>query len=782
MGFTQEFYISGKVSDNKSKPIVYANVVALNVQDSTIVAGSLTDENGVFEISVQEANRYLLKTSFLGYETLYKTVEPNSKEQLSITLLEKLESLNEVQITVKRPTLKRESDRLIFNVERTSLTEGNIWDILKSTPGVLMMNDEILVKNSSNIIYLINDRRIYLSGDELQQLLSGRAADAVQSVEVITNPSAKYDADGDAIINIKMSKNLVAGYNGSIFNNFTHGYYPRNSIGTSHYFKSKKTSLFAGYSYNVSKLKRENTEEINFIEDNMTGGNWDTDIDRDTWSRNHNANLNFDYFINNKSTFSISGNASITPYWKRETNAFTQALDSTFSSLNNTEDNKLNIALNADYVYKSSKGSRLSFNAHHTNFEYDRFQDVITDYRDDGNSFLRSNSFETTSDQNIKIYSAQTDLLVPFKHNGSFEIGLKTSNIDSKSDINQILTNNNSETFDLNNSGIFNYDENNIAGYINLSKKWENWDLSLGLRGEYTEGKGILESSTDDMNSFDYLKWFPTFNLSHAFNEKHSLGIGYNRRIERPTYARLNPFKFFFNDNSFVEGNPNLQPTITQIATLTYTINETFTFEAYYRIIDDMMTELGLQDNLNNQIKYLAVNLKQNIDFGLDFSTYTKLTNKWNIYVVTSVFKDEAEFFDENNELDTQSRWSTYINCINYFSFLKDDSLTADLSFLYISPIIDGPALISERAQLDFGLKKSFGKGNWILSLRASDIFQTSDFTVKNQYGNQDNQYYALFDNRWIRLGLRYKFGNTRLQTNENIKEFEERDRLKTNL
>ena len=777
--FSQDLTLSGIVKDENNKPIAYANVVVLNETDSMTVSGSMTNDKGNFKISNINPKNYFVKVSFLGFKTHFETIALSEDIYLTITLSEENQNLEEVTLTVKKPTLKREMDRLIFNVESTSLTEGSIWDILKSTPGILMMNDEVLVKNSSNIIYLINEKRVYLSGDDLQQLLSGTAADAVQAVEVITNPSAKYDASGDAVINIKMSKNLVAGYNGSIYNNYTQGVYPRNSAGTSHFFKSKKTSFFAGYSYNISKLNRKNVEEVNFLDNNIVVGNWNTDIDRNTWSRNHNANMNFDYFINNKNTFSISGNASITPYWKRETKAFTQAVDSTFSSLNDTKDDKLNVGLNANYIYESEKGSRLSFNVHHTNYEYDRYQDVITDYKDTGNSLIRSNSFETTSDQNIKIYSAQTDLSIPVKDNGAFEIGFKASNIDSESDINQILTNNNSETIDLDNSGLFNYDEDNIAGYINLSKAWEKWDLSLGLRSEYTKAKGVLENELGSTNDFDYLKWFPTFNLTHKLGEKHSLGVGYNRRIERPTYSSLNPFKFYFNDNSFVEGNPNLMQTIFKLATLTYKINDTYTFEAYYRVVDDLMTELIIQDNQNNQIKYLATNLNQGIDFGLDFSTYTSLTKNWNIYLVTSVFKDRSEYLDENNNIADQTRWSFYGNWINYFSFLKDNSLTADLSLLYISPVILGPSEWSSRAQVDLGLKKSFGKGNWTLSVRASDIFLTSDYTLKNKYGGQDNQFYSRFDNRWVRLGLRYKFGNTRLQTNENIKELEERDRIK---
>ncbi len=491
--------------------------------------------------------------------------------------------------------------------------------------------------------------------------------------------------------------------------------------------------------------------------------------------------MNFDYFLNDKNTFSISGNGSITPYWKRSTNSFTQAIDSTFTSLNNTEDDKLNLALNADYVYESEKGSRLSFNIHHTNYDYDRFQDVNTDYRDQNNDFLRSNSFYTSSKQEIKIYSGQTDLKLPIKDNGNFELGFKASNIDSKSDISQFITNYIVEVLDINNSGIFNYNEKNIAGYISLNKEWNKWDLSLGLRTEYTEGTGDLESLNNEINDFDYLKWFPNGNLSRKFNENNSLGLSYNKRIERPTYSDLNPFQFYLNDNAFVAGNPNLLPSITETLTLTYNLKNAFTFEVYYRKSDNPFSELSFQNNESKQIKYIASNLKQNIDFGFDFSTYTPISTNWTTYAVTSVFKDEAQFFDieNNNSLETNEQWSFYANWINYFTFLNDKSLTADLSILYISPIIDGATEASARAQVDVGLKKSFNNGKWILSLKASDIFLTSDFTVSNNYNSQNNKNYAKFDNQWVRLGLRYKFGNTKLQTNESIKELEERDRLK---
>lgn len=784
--FSQNYSVSGHILNESNKAVSYANIILLKASDSTAISGTTSNDLGKFKISNLNQDNYLIEISFIGFKKISKAFSLESDMDLgNIVLEEEAQSLSEVEVLSKKPTLKRENNRLIFNVESTSLTEGSVWNILKSTPGILMINDEISVRNASNIIYLINDKRVYLSGEEIQQLLSGTNASSVQSVEVITNPPAKYDAEGGAVINIKMSKNLIAGYNGSIYGNYTQGIYPRASGGTNHFFKGKKTSLYLGYAYNTEKQNRINDERIVFIRRNQPAGSWETDVDRNTSLNSHTLNMNFDYDLNDKNTISLSGNALLTPFWQRDTKSFTEAIDSTFTAINKTEDDILNIGANADYIYQSNNGAKLSFNAHHTNYDYDRFQDVGTIYQDPSNQFIRSNNFNTTSLQEIKIYSGQADLSIPLKNDGVFEIGFKSAKIDSNSDIQQIITNNNTDVSDPENSGIFNYDETIHAAYISMSKEWENWSLTAGVRTEYTDGLGVLESGVEnEENDFDYFKTFPTASVTHRFNDNHSLGLSYSKRIERPTYSNLNPFKFFFNDNSFFSGNPRLQPAITQLLTLSYSINDTYTFEVYYRDEDNTFSELSFQDNELNQIFYRPSNLRNEVDYGFDFILYKSFTKHWTAYVVTSIFNDKAEFFAEQNDniLQTNERWSFYGNAINYFTFLKDQSLTANLSLLYISPVVEGSSEVSTRTQVDIGLKKSFSQGKWVLSVSANDIFLGSDFTVKNNYLDQNNQYYARLDNRWVRLGLRYNFGNTRLSTNESIKELEERDRLnKTN-
>lgn len=777
--FSQDFKVTGFVKDANTNAIEFANVLLVSQQDESIVQGTTTNATGFFSLDQVPEGAYILKISFMGYDTFTTHLQLNTSIDLNeIVLKESSETLNAINIVGKRPTFKKQPDRIIFNIEQTSLTEGSILDVLKNTPGILIMNDEISVKNSSNIIYLINNKRVYLTGDDLQQLLSGTSANDVQGVEVITNPPAKYDAEGAAVINIRMSKNLVTGYNGSLFGNFTQGIHPRYKAGMSHFYKTDKLNIFGNYAYTQDKINRYNSGTVNFIEQGSKVGAWKDHVDRNTKSKTHNTNINIDYNIDDTNTLSFSANGNITPYWKRQTQMETQAIDSSFTSINDTDDTTSNMAYNLDYVNKSKSGNSLSVNLHHTNYDYNRDQNITSQYFDVNNQFSRDNQFYSNANQNTNIYSGQIDYSMPLE-TVSLEMGAKTSYIDSRSDVLQVNQNN---EIDSDNSGVFTYQEYNYAAYFSASKSWDNWQMSAGLRGEYTDAEGDV-STTQTKNTFDYFKWFPTLNVSHDFNENHSLGLSYGKRIQRPTYSALNPFKYYFNDYTYLQGNPNLQPTISQLVTLSYTLKQTYTFEVYYRYEDQPTSELVFQENESNQITYLPVNLDKSVDFGFDFMTYKPITNIWSVYFINSIFHEKAYFnaVQSGNTIETNQTWAMYSNFMNFFSLLEDQSLNIDVSILYMTPMINGSANVSSRAQIDLGVKKAFNNGKWVASLKASDIFRTTDFTVKNKYLNQDNAYYNRFDNQWLRVGLRYNFGNTRLTTNQREeKELGERNRLQS--
>ncbi|GAA3607393.1 outer membrane beta-barrel family protein [Flavivirga amylovorans] len=755
--------------------------------------GTSTDEKGYFIIENLKAGDYILKVSFLGFKAYSTRVELDRNIHFDTIILEdNLETLEGVTVVAKRPTVKRMVDRLVFNVENSTLSNDNVLDVLKHTPGVLVHDGAITIKQSTPTIY-INDRRVHLSPSEVQQLLEGTSATNVKSIEVITNPPAKYEAEGGAVLNIITSKNIIAGYHGSVFGNYKQGSeFPKYSLGTSHFFKTKKLSTYINYNVNPRKDFRHNNESINFIDNNnQNTSSWETDYKRVRKTSNQNINGNIDYNINERNSLAFSTSMLIAPRDQTKTsiNSLTEVfnsnevLDSTFNTINKLVDETFNLAFTLDYVHKFKKeGEKLSISAHHTNYDFSSFQNVDTDYRFPDNTPIRSNRFQTFSSQVIKLYTGQVDYELPISGSSQFEAGGKVSNINSESVLNQFIFENDEKIEDFQNSDTFLYDETNYAAYISYSKDWEHWSFKSGLRAEYTDIKGN-SLSTNQNSDNDYLKLFPSFYLLHKLNDDNKLYFNYNKRIHRPRYNQLNPFKYFLNDNAYNTGDPDLKPQIDDVFTLGYTLNAKYTFEIYYRTENNPTLEIVFQDNDDNVLKYINTNINKSVSYGLDFTTYTRLANRWNLYILSSFFYYDNRFFalESNNEITTNDKWSLYGQFVNYFSFLKDKSLTADVSFLYISPVADGPSITSNRSGLNINLRKIFLDNRAALSIGVTDIFNTQNFTKMTKYLNQDIFLNSRIENRLFTLGFHYNFGNFRLNTNKKEIELQERDRLNNN-
>jgi len=785
----QEYSISGIVKDDNNQPIPYSNIMVSESDDPESIKGTTSDELGLFKIENLDAKTYVLEISFLGFETFSDTIilgrDLNIK---TITLLEKTQELDGVTIIAKKPTVKRLVDRLVFNVENSTLSENNVLDILKHTPGVLVLNENISVRNSTPTIY-INDRKVHLSPNEIQQLLEGTSATNIKSIEVITNPPAKYEAEGGSVINIITSKNIVSGYNGSIYGNYKQGEeYPKFSIGTSHFFKTDKIDAYINYSVSPRKDFREIDESINFIENNQVTSSWETDFERTRETGNHNFNANINYQINDNNNIGFSTNILVSPEsnTKQDANSVTEvfnalnSLDSTFISENSLVSKKKNIAFTVDYLHKFKKeGEKISFNIHHTNFNFKSDQNVATDYLWPDNNVIRSSLFQTVSDQEIKLYSGQIDYLLPLSDSEQLEIGTKITSIDSKSEVNQFNFENGQPIIDFQNSDVFLYDELIFAAYASYSKKWESWSFKAGLRAEYTDIEGS-SALTNTINNDDYLELFPTIYLTKTFENENQLYINYNKRIQRPRYRQLNPFKYYLNDNTYMVGDPNLKPEIADVYTLGFTFKENYTFELYYRYERNPTIELTAQDNINNEVKRISVNTNKAISYGLDFITYTPVLPNWNLYAVSSVFYYEDQYFSLENKDDllTNDQWSFYTQIINYFSFLEDKSLTADISFLYISSIIEGPVNSSSRSGLDINFRKIFWNKKASVSIGFTDIFNKQNFTQTTRYQDQDIFFKSQMENRMFTFGFNYKFGNFRLDNNKKDIDLKERDRL----
>ncbi|MBT8253526.1 MAG: TonB-dependent receptor [Flavobacteriaceae bacterium] len=776
--FAQTYSISGRVVNASNEAVSYANVIITESGTETIVTGTTTDEGGQFALNAIAGGNYTLKISFIGFREAEQELELNKDIILpDIILVEEAETLSEVAITVRKPTLSRQPDRLVFNVQNTSLSEGNVMEVIRRTPGVLVLDDAITVKSSSPVIY-INDRKVNLNSSDIIQLLQGTAASTIKSVEVITNPSARYDADSGTIINIVMMKNLITGYQGNVFANYTQGVFPKYNVGTSQFLKNRTTSFFLNYSYNDQKINRENREQVIYPDDT-----WNSFIDRNTRSETHTINFSFDVDFDDYNRLSISSNMLFLPYFNYRTQNRTEIDPATsgsfagFNATNLSKDLKHNLGFNIDYEHLFKKNnSKLMFNAHSTLYDYRRNQEVRSTYFGVNDNPLFSNVFKTRADQNTSIYTGQIDYQLPIGQTFTFETGVKYSKVNTESAILQKNIVDFMEVVDPDNSDMFDYDEQVYAAYVNFSKKWAKWSFSAGLRAEQTEVKGV-SASISEPNEQDYLEWFPVASLGFEASDAVSIYANYKRSIVRPNFRNLNPFKFFLNDNTIVTGNPGLQPVFIDHFTAGTSVGSHI-FEVYYKEYKGNIFELPLQDNQENIVSYTPINFEITYELGFDYLVDFEVMEDWSVSFLSSFYytKDQIGLFNGQNA--EQDIWANYSELTNSLYLLKDKSLVVDLTLNYISENIQGLQRVDPRILSELSLKKTAFKGKGTFSLAVVDLFNDHDFLVTTRFLDQNSSNFSNLDNRLIRVGFRYAFGNTKLSSTEKSLSKEERERL----
>lgn len=786
--FFSQNSLSGNIKNEDKIPVAFANIILLSAQDSTSVyKGTISEDDGSFLIENVQDSTYVLKVSFVGYTESLQKVEVKGNTNIGlITLKESSDNLDEVVVNARRPKISRKVDRLVFDVENSTLSTGNTFDILKRTPGVIVSQGNLLVKNRPATVY-INDRKVYLTSQELQQLLEGFSAGNVKSVEVITNPPAKYDAEGGVILNITTSRNISIGYKGSINASNTIAVVPKYNIGTSQYYKNDWLNFYASYNYNDQDLVKK---DENFIEYYAPNGDvasrWFTDFRRDTYQYSHSLNTILDFSLNEKSTLSLSANIQITPDSDSDisgiTNIFnsTNSLDSLFTTESRLHSNTDNILLTASYNTSLGENGTLAVIGNYIDYDNSQFQHILTSYFEDDGSFIRDNSFTTEAMQNSRIYTGQLDIATPLGST-SFETGLKYSGLKTESGQDYFNTNTGMREFSAELSDALDYEEDIYAAYASLSKDWEKWAMQLGLRGEYTDVQGNSKSS-GVVNTQEYFELFPNFYLTYSPSENHTFGLDYSRRINRPRFESLNTYRYFINENNFQDGNPNLMPAISNKITLNYNYKNTWFFDLYWDRADNSIALLPFQDNVNRNLRSVNLNMNYDQQFSFDVTYYSYLKDWWVLSTYASFFYMENEFpaLESGGQLVKNDVFSTYIQAYNYFILSKDQTFTAEVIGTFLPDYIAGSYKFEDpQYGLTVGLKKSFFNSRLMATVNLEDAFNSMNIPLKSQYLNQNNGFFAMPESRMLKLGLIYKFGNFKLNDNSRAIDAEESERLK---
>ncbi len=783
----QNYGVSGSVKDTEGQGIAFASVYLLDVTDSTMVKGVSADEEGKFNIPTVPPSLYFIKASYLGKSSSFVGLDVSKDVTLgSIVIDQNIENLDEVVVTSIKPKIERLSDRLIFNVENTVVSQGSSWDVLKRTPGVIAMQENLLVRGQNATVY-INDRKVQLSDEEINELLENYPADQIKLIEVINNPPAKYDAEGGPVLNIVTNKNISLGYKGNINGTYTQSVFPKFTFGSSHFYKTEKLNLFASYRYGPKKDFKTTESTVNFIDDTGIFSRWKTDFDQTIRTENHTAQFNLDYTINDRNTLILASNLSHSPDKTYDFMQFTEMrnaasiLDSTFITQSDLLENKDNFSADLTYEHRFNGEGSLVLNGHITKYDSDNSQDAWSDYYDANDEFLRSFGFYTDMAQDIDIYTTQLDITT---HIGSFdfETGLKGSFINSTSGFAYYNTTNDDPVYISSLSDEYSYDEKVFAGYFSLSKDWEKVSLKTGLRAEQTQSTGF-SASLSEINDLDYFELFPTLHLTYKPHDNHSLAFDYSRKLIRPRYEDLNPFRYYINENNYSEGNPNLSPSFSHNLNLNYTLNEEYYFDFYYRDNGNYISTLAFQDNENLVLRDVTQNVLESTSYGFDFNYGKSLTDWWYLYSYISIFHEDETFVaqESDDQIVTNEIDGGYIDLTNYLSLSKNGTFKGEIGVTYLSGFLEGSYTLEESTNLTLGLRKTLWDNRAVISVQVNDLLNKVNNYTTSKYLNQDNAYFAQEETQYVRLGITFNFGNFRLEDNQRDIDKIERDRLSAN-
>ncbi|HIP37230.1 MAG TPA: TonB-dependent receptor [Crocinitomix sp.] len=785
-GYAQNHTLKGQLTNTNNESVSFSNISLLS-KDSIFIKGTSSDKNGNYIFENLDKEEYKILISNIEYEKYQSSIHVKDKIHVfNIILKNNTNNIDEVVINAKKPFISQKADRLVFNVQKTYLSEKNTWEIIQNTPSVFINQDNIIVKGSSSDIY-INDKKIQLSGAELKNYLASIDGNTVKSIEVINNPSAKYEANSSSILNIILTKKTSLGYKGSVITSYEQGFYSRFSFGTSHFYTTKKVNLFANYNFSPKKEKVTMDEYIHFYDIN-------NEIDSKTLSfynivnktNTHNVIFNLDYKLSPKSKLSLSTSHFFEP--NKDTENITDGI-----FLNNTDDltgkyNALSLSKNENKNFSyalgftknlKKEGETISIGVTYDFFNNTDNQQINTNYYTNLNSFINNNVFKVNSNQNIKIYSSQIDYTLPLKKAVVLELGAKSSKIETESGNAQFNYNGTDFIKDISKTDEYTYKETNYAAYASANKTWKKWYLQFGLRAEKTYLTGNSKS-LNKITDTNYFKIFPTSYLSYFPSDKHDFSLSYGKHIERPKFRQLNPFQSYFSDFAVNVGNPYLKPAISHKLDFAYLYNSKHRFNIFYTSINDKIEDLSYQDNSSNIIKFVFANLKDTFQTGFDYSSYMSITKKWTFIPNFTIYYKENSFnlIDNQQEIETQKIWRSVFQLRNNFSLLKDNSLNISVLSVYASPIVRGSYTQSERKFIDIDFSKKIFKNKATVTLLFKDILNTDNLDFNTKYRNQQNGFFQKNETRYIKLGFTYNFGNNKLRENNATKTSSEKDRI----
>lgn len=780
-GYSQ-YKISGKVENENHSSLENVEVI-LQALNSVSTYSELTNKKGEFIIDGAIKGVHLLTIKYFSENVYSHSIEiENDLDLKTITIISGI-SLKDVVIETKKPLIEKKVDRLIFNVENSvAATGGNALDALKLTPRIKVQNDKISMIGKGSILVMINDKLIQFSGEELANYLKTLNAGDLKKIEVISNPPAKYSAEGNSgLINIVTKKAKKDAWDASLRSTYIQATYPKENTGGSFNYQKGKLQLNSSLNYINGSNAPDQTHQIYYPSLISKKTN-----KRRDFSNIFSTKLGIEYKISSKISTGFNSNfTSNKPIVKEFGNTnFLNSTTKILDSINKTTSRKnqkreLN-TLNYHFIYDiDTIGRKVSL-------DFDYFH-----YKNTTNRVIKTQSFFANNQpspasldearnfgvQDIQNYVINLDMIHPNKW-ADLNYGGRLSFIETNNYFNYFDVENRIETLNPHFSNKFNYKENTQALYFSADKNIsDKWKAKAGLRYEFTQTIGFSKTLNQN-NVNNYVKLFPTIFLSFTPNGNHTFTANYGKRIQRPDYSFLNPFRNVSNPYSYSEGNPFLQPAFTNNFELEYAFKENLMTKIYYSHTYDNYDSVIILNATTNVEQIIPLNYMVNKTFGINQIFIFKLSKWWDVN--TSI---DAYYSNTKSKipltLQHLSGWNGEFSISSDFTLNHDKTLLFNTNIWFITHGVSDLDYSSSGILVNTTIKWLLLDKKLVLSLNLEDIINPKGIQYTSYSNGIKNSLINYEDEQCLKLSVIYNFGkklNTLPRENKNQ---EEQDRAK---
>jgi outer membrane receptor protein involved in Fe transport len=766
--------VSGTILDKERQKLAGAIVSIMKANTGKVLKGEITNNKGEFHLDDLAEGNYTLKVTYIGYKNKLVTplVIDSKKYQLSIgdILLDAASvTTNEVEVTARKQAVQSDIDKIVLNVESNlSVAGGSALDVLQTAPSVNVdIEGNVSIRGNSNIKILIDGRP---SGIDASNLLEMIPASSIESIEIITNPSAKYEAEGTSgILNIILKKKKNDGFNGLVSANAGTG--DKFNVSVNLNYRFGDFNVYANYDNRFFAMKGYGWSDQTILTEQTSNSIYQN---YDFWRRgySHNNKIGIEYTINEFNTISAFASYNFGMRYGRDTTMFfNQNVDGSNRTANQS-------SVNADsYPYKNID---LTMSYRH-NFG-EKQHDLTADFtmnssvRDAPQDYVRryfnpySEVFQKSAEVgNNKTYTFQSDYGNPISKDGRFESGIRYSlkNYDQDYKFNVMDNVTNIYTLDTKVSNHFVYKENVGAFYLNYVDKFDALKYQVGLRSEYTWVEGNQQTTGENFTN-SYIGFFPSAFLKYDFNTVNSVKLNYSRRINRPWVRQLNPFIDSEDPLNLEVGNPKLKPEFMNSFELGNMLNyETSAIYStiFYRLNEQVMTEVRTPiDSIRTLSR--EENLLRGTTYGAELMWSQDIVKGWKFDISGSYYNNSFKGTANNQTLSNSSNsWNTkFTSYINLFGMLD-----FQFSVYYYAPEIEAQEQQKANYWSDMGLKYITMDGNLTFNARLSDAFATmrhSNTTMGNGFYGES---YRMRASRVLYIGFSYKFNDYKRQNQKRL-------------